>query len=135
MSSLVNDNMSNLGAHHDIMVLAKSVLDGKTEKERFQTLSKIHASTRAGFLVGAPAALQVVFDIMLNPDIAPQTRIMAAFGVLDRAGHSTKTLHESQELRNVTQDVNEMSAEDITQALQRIQSQIDAIKPQAKSEA
>lgn len=135
MSNQLDKIAGGVALNRDIFSMVKNVMENKSEQERFQHMIKLHANTRAGFMVGAPIALQVVFDLMLDPEVAPQTRLMAAFGMLDRAGHSTKTLHESESTRNVSPDVNEMSAEDIATALNRIQSQLEAIRPQATDKA
>ncbi len=117
-------HLASVTTTDDINSLAAMIMAGN-EKEGYETLARIHAQTRATFMVGAPPALSVVFDLMLNPDVSPQTRLMAAFGVLDRAGHSTKMLTESEGMRNVTQNLNEMSSDDIMKALQNIQSKLD----------
>lgn len=120
--------ISGVATGDDINRLSQIIASG-SERETYEILAKIHAQTRCTFIVGAPPALTIVFDLMLNEEVSPQTRLMAALAVLDRAGHSTKTLHESEAIRNVSQNINEMSSTDISKALQDIQLKLSSITP------
>lgn len=120
-------NVANITTGRDLMAATALLVEGKNEKELYADLSSIHAHVKVQLIVGAVPALQVVFDTMLNEENNAQTRLMAALAVLDRAGHSTKMLHENEGMRNVTQNMNEMSNEDITKALQSIQDKLNQI--------
>ena len=118
----------------DILVMTNTLLENCNDTERFEKLARIHATVRAGLTVASPPALQVVFDIMLNEENSAQTRGMMALGILDRAGHSTKTQPQGQDaMHNVTPKLDEMSMEDMSRMLQDIQKRLDTQIAQAKT--
>lgn len=66
----------------------------------------------------APMAINVILQIMNNPDEKGGIRLKAAQDILDRAGYSAK-----QKLEVTTKDVKDMTTEDLQRQIQNMLSE------------
>jgi len=91
---------------------------------RHAGVQRVLAAAMDRFLVGelAPTAFGVVNKLMLDEKTPAGVRAQLALGVLDRAGFGAKR-HEKQ--AGDGKDVAQMSAEELRQAIDKLQGEID----------
>lgn len=108
----------------DVGTMTTKVIDAMTESERYAILERIHTKVQTQIMSGAVIAVQVLFDIIQDPSYSAQARLAGAFGILDRAGHSGISKRNNSSMVPLSQNVNDMTSDDIMKRLQEIESRL-----------